>query len=165
MLSHIPSWVFAVLLLLVALGYRQSRERVVTPRTLALIALALLGFSLYGVVAAFGSGVLPLLCWAAGFALVLGLGRSLVGPRDMQALPGSDGVRMPGSWWPFALMMGIFAVKFVLGYGRAMHLPLIQQTAFVAGASMVLGAFSGAFAARALTVFLFAQGHRRLATA
>jgi hypothetical protein len=25
----------------------------------------------------------------------------------------------------------------------------------------MLGAFSGAFAARALTVFLFAQGHRR----
>jgi hypothetical protein len=35
----------------------------------------------------------------------------------------------------------------------------------VAGTSMVLGAFSGAFVARALTVFLFAQGHRRLAIA
>ncbi|WP_370670993.1 DUF6622 family protein [Hydrogenophaga palleronii] len=159
MLSHIPSWVFAVLLLLVALGYRQSRDRFVTPRTLALIALAMLGFSLYGVLAAFGAGLLPLLGWALGFVLVLGPGRSLVGPRDMQAVPGAAAVRVPGSWLPFFLMMGIFAVKFVLGYGRAMHLPLVQQAAFVAGASAVLGVCSGAFAARALTVFLFA--HRR----
>lgn len=161
MLAHIPPWVFAVLLLLVALGYRQSRERVVTPRTLALIALAMLGFSLHGVVAAFGPGVVPLLGWTLGFSLVLGPGRALVGPRGLQAVPGATAVRLPGSWLPFFLMMGIFTIKFVLGYGRAVQLPLIQQAAFVAGASAVLGVFSGAFAARALTVFRFAQGRRR----
>lgn len=155
MLSHIPPWVFGVLLLLVLLGYRQSRDRLVTPVYMAGIALAMLGMSLYGVVAAFGPNLAPLLAWAAGVTAVAGLGRSVVGPRGMQATP--TAVRVPGSWLPAGLMLGIFTAKFGLGLATALGAPLIRQPGFVLAAGLVFGAFSGAFAARALVVYRFAR--------
>lgn len=155
MLSKIPLWVFGVLLLLVVLGYRQSRERVVTPRTLAGIALAMLGLSLYGVLAAFGPRLAPLLSWAAGITMVVGWGRSLVGPHGMQAVSGA--IRVPGSWMPMGLMLGIFLVKFMLGMAVGLGSPMVREPWLMSAASLVFGAFSGAFAARALVVYRFAR--------
>ena len=158
MLSQIPPWVFGVLLLLVFLGYRQSRDRLVTPLTMGAIALAMLGLSLFGVVAAFGPHVLPLLAWAVGVTAVVSLGRSVLGPRDMQAMPGA--IRVPGSWVPAGLMLGIFTAKLFLGFATGMGLPIVHQPGFMLAASLVFGAFSGAFAARALVVYRFARDSR-----
>ncbi len=155
MLSHIPLWVFGVLLLLVFLGYRQSRDRVVTPLYMGGIALAMLGLSLYGVVAAFGSNLMPLLAWAVGVTAVVTLGRSVLRPRNMQAMPGA--ILVPGSWLPAGLMLGIFMAKFFLGFATGMGWPIVRQPGFMLAASLVFGAFSGAFAARALVVYRFAR--------
>lgn len=155
MLSQIPPWVFGVLLLLVFLGYRQSRDRLVTPLTMGAIALAMLGVSLVGVVGAFGLKMAPLLSWAVGVTVVGGLCRSVLGPRDMQAVPGD--VRVPGSWVPAGLLLGIFMAKFFLGFATGMGLSIVRQPGFMLAASGVFGAFSGAFAARALVVYRFAR--------
>lgn len=155
MLSKIPLWVFGVLLLLVFLGYRQSRDRLVTPLTMGAIALAMLGLSLYGVVAAFGLNVLPLLAWAVGVTTVVGVGRSVLRPRGMQAMQGA--ILVPGSWVPAGLMLGIFMAKFFLGFATGFGLAIVRQPGFMLTASLVFGAFSGAFAARALAVYGFAR--------
>lgn len=155
MLSKIPLWVFGVLLLLVFLGYRQSRDRLVTPLYMGAIALAMLGLSLYGVVAAFGLNVLPLLAWAVGVTTVVSLGRSVLRPRGMQAMPGA--ILVPGSWVPAGLMLGIFMAKFFLGFATGIGWPIVRQPGFMLAASLVFGAFSGAFAARALVVYRFSR--------
>ncbi|MDO9433875.1 DUF6622 family protein [Hydrogenophaga sp.] len=158
MLSKIPFWVFGVLLLLVFFGYRQSRDRLVTPLYMGAIALAMLGLSLFGVVTAFGPNVAPLLAWAMGVTAVVGLGRSVLRPRGMQAAPGA--ILVPGSWVPAVLMLGIFVAKFFLGFATGMGLPIVQQPGFVLAASLVFGAFSGAFAVRALVIYGFARESR-----
>ena len=66
--ASLPLWPFLILAGLVMLGYRQSRDRVVLPGTIARVALVMLGLSLYGVTTAFGPHMVPVLAWAAGFA-------------------------------------------------------------------------------------------------
>lgn len=80
MLSHIPAWVFAVLVLLLFLGYCQSRPRDLAPRTVVAVAAAMAGFSLWGLVSAFGPSPAPLLCWALGMGVAVSVGPRLVAP-------------------------------------------------------------------------------------
>lgn len=166
-LTHLPSWVYAILALLVFLGWRQSRTRAVAPALTTGIAAGMLGLSVYGVIGNFGAQALPLLAWAAGFALTAVLGRELVGPRALQR-EGSK-VRVPGSWLPFAMMMVIFSAKVALGAAVAMHAAVLHQAAFIAAMCFGFGLASGVFAARAIVVHAFARDSRpvpvRLGTA
>jgi len=155
MISKVPVWVFAIFLGLLFLGHRQSRTRLVAPGALAGLAAGMLGLSLYGVVAAFGARADDLLAWALGLALCVTLGGAVLGPRGLSREAGA--VRVPGSWLPLAMMMGIFAAKFALGFATAVGSPLVAQRGFAVVASFVFGLLSGGFVARALAVYRFAR--------
>ncbi|CAM3894121.1 DUF6622 family protein [Roseateles saccharophilus] len=155
MTASLPVWPFAILAGLVVLGIRQSRDRVVEPGAMARMALAMLVFSLYGVTTAFGTEPLPIAAWAAGFAASMFLGAPVLAPRGL-AREG-DAVRVPGSWLPLALMVGIFVAKFALGFAAGVGAHVVQQAWFVAVVSAALGMFSGAFAARAMAVQRFVR--------
>ena len=156
--ASIPVWPVFILAGLVMLGYRQSRDRVVRPGMLAKIALAMLALSLYGVTTAFGAHIVPVLSWALGFAAVVVIGGPLLAPRGM-AREGAA-VRMPGSWVPLGLMLGIFMTKFGLGFATGVGAHVLQEAWFIAAVSAVLGLFSGAFAARATAVHRFVRTSR-----
>jgi hypothetical protein len=155
--ASLPLWPFLILAGLVMLGYRQSRDRVVLPGTLARVALVMLGLSLYGVTTAFGPHMVPVLAWAAGFAAAVFLGGPLLAPRGL-AREGAA-VRLPGSWVPLGLMLGIFMTKFGLGFAAGMGAHVLQQAWFAAVVSAMLGLFSGVFAARASAVHRFASAN------
>lgn len=146
-LSHTPPWVFAVLVALLLLGYLQSRNRTVTRGRLLLLPVAMLGFSLYGIIASFGPAPLPLLAWAVGFVTVALLGATRLQTAARQIAPGV--FLVAGSWWPLALMMGVFFTRYAIGYAAARELPMVIEPWFVGAASALLGVFSGAFLARA----------------
>lgn len=158
MISHIPVWVFFVLFGLLALGYRLSRTRLVKPGTVALIAFAMLLYSLYGVTSAFGVDALPLAAWASGIAAAIVLGSQLIGSRGLSRE--GERVRVAGSWWPMVLVMAIFAVKFALGVARGVGSPVVEAAWCVGAASAIFGLISGSFAARALAVHRFADAAR-----
>ena len=151
--AHLPVWPFAILAVLLALGYRQSRSRLVQPATLVRLAVAMLALSLYGVTATFGVGVVPLLAWAVGFAAAVQLGGQFLAPHGL-AREG-DAVRMPGSWVPMGLMLGIFMTKFGLGFATGVHAQVLHEAWFIAAACAGLGLLSGAFSARAKAVHRF----------
>ncbi|HEY8879374.1 MAG TPA: DUF6622 family protein [Roseateles sp.] len=155
MTAHLPVWPFAILAVLLALGYRQSRDRLVQPLTLVKLAIGMLALSLYGVTAAFGAQLLPVLAWAAGFAAALLLADVAFAPRGL-AREGAA-VRVPGSWLPLGLMLGIFAAKFGLGFASGVGAPVLGQAWFIAAMSAAFGLFSGAFAARAAAVQRFVR--------
>lgn len=159
MAAQIPVWVFFIFAALVFVGYRQSRTREVGVGMVAVLALSMFGLSLYGVIAAFGAYALALGAWALGLASSVALGRGVFGPRGLVALAASQ-VRVPGSWLPLALMMGIFAAKFVLGFATGIGSPMVTQPWFMVCASGVFGLLSGAFTARALVVHAFAREAR-----
>ena len=155
MTASLPVWPFVILAGLVLLGYRQSRDRVVQPGTLAKVALAMLALSLYGVTTAFGAHMIPVLAWAVAFVVAVFLGGPLLAPRGL-AKEGAA-VRMPGSWVPLGLMLGIFMTKFGLGFATGMGAHVLQEAWFGAAVSAALGLFSGAFAARAAAVHRFVR--------
>jgi hypothetical protein len=155
MTASLPLWPFAILAGLVVLGIRQSRDRIVEPGAMARMALAMLVFSLYGVTAAFGVEPLPLLAWALGFAASMVLGAPVLAPRGL-AREG-NAVRLPGSWLPLGLMVGIFVAKFALGFATGVGAHVVHEAWFIAVVSAILGMFSGAFAARAMAVQRFVR--------
>lgn len=151
--AHLPVWPFAILAVLLALGYRQARERVVQPLTLVKVAAGMLALSLYGVMAAFGAHLLPVLAWVVGIAATVLLGGAVFAPRGLSREGAA--VRVPGSWLPLGLMLGIFTAKFALGFASGVGAPVLEQAWFIAAMSAVFGLFSGAFAARAVAVQRF----------
>lgn len=150
MTASLPHWPLFILAGLLALGIRQSRDRVVRPATLVGLALAMLALSLYGVTATFGAEALPVLAWSAGLAAVLMLGGRALTPQGLARV--GDAVHLPGSWVPLGLMMGIFSARFGLGFAAGVHAQVVQEPVFIALMSLGLGLLSGGFAARAMAV-------------
>ena len=163
MISKIPVWVPAILILLVFLGYRQSRTRLITPKTAIVIAVIMLGLSLSGVANAFGLSPIALSCWLLGIGAPAALGFKTISPAGMSSALPSGAVRVPGSWLPMGLMLGIFFVKFGLGFAAGLNSPLLGQLWFGGAASLLLGLLSGGFVARALAIRRFSLGAEKQA--
>lgn len=157
MLAHIPAWVLAVLALLLALGVMQSRPRLVAPAVVLGVASALAAYSLWGVVGSFGLHATVVLCWVVGITTAVLVGRSLLAPRGMAFRADLRRVFVPGSWLPLVLMLGIFGLKFALGFAAGMGRPVVSGSLAAAAVALSLGLFSGAFLARARAIHAAAR--------
>lgn len=154
-LRHTPTWVFAVFVLLVGLGLRQSRRRRVHVVLLAGLPLAMTIWSATGVVQSFGgAALLPWLACFSGCAVVAWRR----GARDdVQYSPDARSFVVPGSWLPLALMMLIFFTRYAVGILTAMHPGLPATLAFSLTVAAGSGLTAGSFTARALRIGLVAR--------
>jgi len=157
MLARVPSWVFGVFALLLALGILLSRPRTVHPIAPSLVAAGFVFYSLYGVVSSFGASPASILPWAAGLLASVFLGKPYFGPSGMTRISGTSKVLVPGSWLPLGLMMGIFLTKFLVGFVQGARLPVGTQVWFAPAVCCVLGSLSGGFTSRALNVRRYVQ--------
>lgn len=162
MIAHIPHWVFAVLALLLALGLMQARTRLVAPALIRAVAFGLLAYSLWGVVGSFGLHAAVVTAWLAGIGVSAVPGRSAFAPRGMSFDAATSKVRVPGSWLPLVLLMGIFGLKFGVGYAAGSGSPIAAGGPGAAAIALLLGLLSGAFFARARAVVAVAASARRL---
>ncbi|MBS0320433.1 MAG: hypothetical protein JSR18_07830 [Proteobacteria bacterium] len=158
MLKHIPIWVFALLGGLLIVGIAQSRRREVRPPVSLATSLGLAAYSLWGVTGAFPGSALPLAGWVVGTGIAVTMGARWLAPKGVAYLPERDRVVIPGSWTPMVLILGIFAVKFWLGFAAGTGAPVPPHSAAAACAGVVLGALSGGFTVRALTVWRARNG-------
>jgi len=156
-LSHVPSWVLAVFLLLLVLGAWQARPRTLSPAAPAAVAAVMVCLSLYGVFGSFGAAPAPLAAWVAGMAVSVAGGARLFAPRELARAPGSAGIRQPGSWLPLGLMLGIFAARFAIGFAAGIGSSIVTRPWFAPAAGLVFGLLSGGFLARALAIVRFAR--------
>jgi hypothetical protein len=157
MLAHVPAWVFAVLLLLLWLGFVQSRSRLVAPAVVLAVAAGLAVWSGWGVVSSFGLHAAVMASWGAGLVTAALLGRRLLAPAGMRFDAVARRVRVPGSWLPLAVMLGIFSLKFVVGAAAGMGTPVAPGSLAAAAVALSLGLFSGAFLARARAIHAVAR--------
>jgi hypothetical protein len=157
MLAHVPTWVYGLFALLLALGLLFTRPRAVHPVVPSLMAVGFGCYSLYGVISSFGASLTNILPWAIGMAVSAFLGRPYFGPKELSRVAGSPKVLVPGSWLPLALMMGIFAVKFFVGVVRGAHLAVGTEAWFAPAVCLVLGLLSGGFTTRGLNVRRYVQ--------
>lgn len=133
-------------------GMTQAYTRSVSRRRLLLPAV-LLTLSLMGVTSAFGSSPAELGIWLLAVVVLPLLNLSLKlpkGARVSEANP--DKIVVPGSWVPLALMMGLFAIKYFVGYSMALHPELASDSSFATAVTLGYGLFSGAFLARSIHI-------------
>lgn len=113
--ASIPPWVFAILAAIVVAGLVQRRTRLRSPLSMTVIAAGMGALSLSGVASVFGSGAPTMGTWALGLAAGAGLAWAAGIGRGLVPVAGGRQVRVPGSWLPLGLMLGIFGVRFALG--------------------------------------------------
>jgi hypothetical protein len=155
-LRHTPTWVFAVFVALLALGFLQTRARSVPLALLVALPCAMAIWSVssllqrVGVDALAAWGALEVACVVVALRL---------GPRDDVQYSAADrSFSVPGSWIPLALMMFIFFTRYVIGVLVAMHPTLPGTMVFDLLVGSVSGLSAGTFAGRALRIGRVARG-------
>lgn len=151
-LQHIPVWVFALLIGLIALGLVQTRTRHIRKQRLLGINIALTVFTLVGVVQQWRLTpwlALSLLSWATmGLLVAWALGQGAA-PEGARFEPETRRFTVPGSWLPLTLFMTIFACKFAVGMTTAMAPDLLDSLSAAIGVSALYGLLSGVLNAKA----------------
>lgn len=152
-LKHTPTWVFVLFLVLLAVGYLQSKTRAVNRNVVAVLPLAMLALSFYGVLSAFGTSPLSIIAWLLGVAAAVALGVKIGMPRGVNFSMQTQLFSVPGSWLPLILMMTIFFTKYTVNVMLARHLSIATGLFFVELVSFCYGLLSGVFLARALVIW------------
>jgi hypothetical protein len=150
-LQHIPLWVFGLFIGLVALGLLQTRTRQVRKLQLLSAKVALTVVTLISVVQLWWPTpwlAIALSSWAlTGLFLSWALSRRAA-PAGASYNPATQRFTLPGSWWPLALFMAIFACKFVVGMLSAVAPEHIRSLPAAIGISALYGLLSGIVIAR-----------------
>lgn len=158
-LTRTPPWVGGLFAVLLALGLSQTRDRQVSQLRMAVMPLAMTGLSLWGTVSAFGKSPLfgyVVLVWLAGALLLGGLVAMTPAPAGTRHDAASRSFRVPGSWLPLVLILGIFLTKYIVGVDLAMQPGLAQDSQYPLVVGALYGIFSGAFAGRAARLWRLA---------
>ncbi len=151
--QHTPLWVWGLFAGLVALGLVQTRDRAMTLPRILMTPAVMLALSLAGVVGAFGGRPLALGAWVVGLGLSLLAGRRAARPQGARWSGAQRRLQVPGSWLPLALIVGLFAIKYLAGVSLAIAPRLAADATFAGGCSLVYGLFSGLFLARAMALW------------
>ncbi len=160
-LKRTPPWVFLLFVVLLVLGYSQSKDRTVRRSSVSILPVAMMVLSFYGVFSAFGLVFIGLACWTLGVATATGLGVKLAKPRGVTFCTATRSFFVPGSWFPGVAMLAIFFTKYTVGVILARQLPMVREMTFVGSVSLCYGLLSGVFLARAIVIWRSAMGHRK----
>ncbi|SIT43217.1 conserved membrane hypothetical protein [Paraburkholderia ribeironis] len=150
LIQQTPKWVFVVFLVLLYLGYVQSKGREVAGSRLIIIPAAMIGLSLFSVGSAFGLSILGFSCWIVGAIFAQLVNISLKQPRGVVYVREKGKFFVPGSLIPLSLMMAIFFAKYFISASLATRFMSPDMPGFVGISSLVLGFLSGTFVARAI---------------
>ena len=160
-LQNTPKWVFGLFAALAALGLSQVRTREIGLMRMILLPLVMSGLSLWGMASAFRNssrfeGVL--LVWAVGALLMVALLASRRPKAGASWHPDTASFRLPGSWVPMALILGIFLTKYIVGVDLAMQPALAQDATYSLIVGGLYGLFGGTFIGRAASLCRLALG-------
>jgi uncharacterized protein DUF6622 len=151
-LKRTPYWVFALFFVLLAAGYSQRKDRVVSRGKVSILPIAMIVLSFYGVVSAFGIALIASICWLVGIGVAVWVGVAVAIPRGVSFSTETQTYFVPGSWLPLVFMMAIFFIKYAVGVILARHLPIAIEPSFIGSISLCYGLFGGVFFAWALVM-------------
>ena len=157
-LQHTPAWVWGLFVAITALGLAQTRDRDVSLVRITMLPLLLVALSASGVLSRFGHSPVAIGSWGAGLGAALVFARNTLAVRGAAWSARTATLRVPGSWLPLALMLALFATKYVAGASLALHPALASDPAFAGACGLAYGSFSGLFLARALSLRNLARG-------
>lgn len=150
-LQHIPLWVFGLFIGLVVLGLLQTRTRQVRKRQLLSAKIALTLVTLVSVLQLWWPTpwlAIALISWAITAMLAAWFFSQSAAPAGASYNRSTQRFTLPGSGWPLALFMAIFACKFVVGMLSAVAPEHIRSLTAAIGISALYGLLSGIVIAR-----------------
>lgn len=147
-LAYTPVWVWGLLAFLVFMGVLQSRDRYVPLSAAYSIPVIMLGLSLSSIIMNFGITLLAILSWIFGVALVQVFALKSSRAASVEWKPEEKKFWVLGSWWPLVIFVGIFAMRYALGAGKAMQANFLHSPEWILGFSLLSGLFSGFFLSR-----------------
>jgi hypothetical protein len=156
--QHTPLWVWALLAVLIPLGVLQSVHRKRKLGAAMAMPIGLTAVSLFGAASGFANKQAALAAWLAGAAVVLVVCVVVGAWRRIEWSATEQRLDVPVSWWPMALILALFATKYVVGVSLAIHPQLAADAVLGAQLGFVYGAFSGVFLSRALAMWRVAAG-------
>lgn len=151
-LSHIPTFVWAIFAALIVMGVVQSRDQFASAKRLMVLPLVWVAFGIWGIYSAFGLQAAPLLAWGLGLSLSATLVLRSGWPGGARFDAARQLFFVPGSWLPLGLMMAIFVGKFALGMSLAMQPAVAHNIAAAVGFSAAFGLLSGTFLGRSRAI-------------
>lgn len=159
-LQHTPTWVWVLLAALIALGVSQAKPRQRRLGSAMATPVVMTALSLLGAATSFVHSGIALAAWLAGAGATLLACIAAHAWRGIAWSPSTQRISVPGSWWPLALMMAIFATKYVVGVTLALHPERAGDAMFAALLGLTYGAFSGVFMSRGYAILRVAQAAR-----
>ena len=161
-IQHTPLWVFGLFALLLWVGAKQLSTRTASLTRILAMGTGMTGLSVYGALSAFSHQTLALAVWVlvAVAAYAWMFGRPLARGTRFDTWQGV--FTIPGSWQPLALIMGVFATKYVVGVMLAMQPTLASQAAFALPVAALYGVFSGVFASKTVRMWRLAMRSERM---
>lgn len=157
-IKHTPPLVFVLFFVLLVMGYRQSRDRVIGRGKITVLPIAMISLSFLGVISAFGVWQpISLVSWVVGVSISGLLSVRFPSPLGVSYSAKDLSFLVPGSWLPFYLMMAIFALKYTVGVILARQLPILHEESFIASVSLFYGLIGGIFLFRALCIMRFSK--------
>lgn len=156
--EHTPTWVWVLLVALLALGVSQCLPRRASQTRIAVLPVVMTAFALIGLITAFvGIGqrvsatALWLVCTAGCTALALWLQPDA--PADTRFDGTTRHFELPGSALPLLMILGIFLIKYLVGVELAMQPAMASDLTFALGVAALYGLFNGVFTARFLRLW------------
>jgi len=143
-IANTPVWVWAVLLVIVLMGLRRTRDRIVTTPRLVILPLVILGLAISNLATAAAD---PIGMVGAAIGLVVGISAGIAIESRAGAERISQGVlRLRGEWMSFAVVLAIFLVRYVstvistvdpvLAAGAPYHFATALLSAFFAAVTL-----------------------------
>jgi hypothetical protein len=164
--SHTPTWVWAVFAALVLLGLRQTRTQDVSAARVWLVPAILGAASLLGALRGFAAAgeLLTGAAWGVGALLGLLSNRGLNLPRRVSA--NADGsFRVGGSVAPLLLFVGVFAIRYVVNVALAVQPSLAVSPVAATIAALAYGFTAGLLVARSRRIWATRRAPAGLAAA
>lgn len=158
--SHVPSYVWAILAFIVVMGLLQRRDQRVSRARLVLLPAVWAIFGAWGVESSFGMNALPLAAWSVGLTGGLLLVKRTGWPGGARHETETQRFFVPGSWLPMALMLTIFVAKFALGMSLALQPALAREPHIALAFSALFGLLGGLFLGRSRNILARATAPR-----
>ena len=152
-ITHTPIWVWAIFVLLLWLGFKQSLPSTPGLTRITLIPLAMLGLSLYGLVSVFGSTGTLLMAWVCPAVLAAFITVHQPAFQYTKYNFWTQRFELPGSWVPLVLMLVIFMTKYGVAITAVIRPDVLHNAVFSYSICALYGVCSGVFAGRALRLW------------
>ncbi|CAJ0787015.1 hypothetical protein LMG19083_01517 [Ralstonia psammae] len=146
--SHTPTWVFVVFAVLIAIGVRQMQPRIVSRRRLIVLPLVVAAYSLYGVSTASHGSPLALTMWMV--AVLVAFLLTYMSPPNGAVSETASTVRVPGSWVPMVVIVGLFTARYAYNVMLAIHPEVSHSASFMALFSALFGFLGGLLLSRSV---------------